>query len=134
MDELTLKDFKEAVDTAINGQITNIAPFGVSGDDIVLSGTRSNGRVSLVSVRKYCDSIELLITDVNGVFLTYQKYYIPFGVEYIANKFYEIWHEMKEFIKRDMKQEIKEVIAENAEKSIGFAILEAAFSKEVAHE
>jgi hypothetical protein len=126
MKVLTINDFTEAVKQIIGAEITTIAPLGASSDDVVLSGTRRNekgNRESLVSLRKYCSEAELLITDKNGRFLTYQKYGTVLGVEYISQKFYAAWQELSGFIETEVNEKNDVVFSKEAKLTKGFEIL-----------
>jgi hypothetical protein len=131
MKELTLNDFAEGVKKIIGAEITNVAPLGASSDDIILSGTRRNvegQRESLVSLRKYCSEAELLITDKKGRFLTYQKYGIVLGVEYISRKFYAAWQELSGLIDTEVDGENEVVFSNEVKFTGGFKILQLAHS------
>ena len=54
-------------------------------------------RVSLVSLRNYCGSLEMLVTDRNGLFLTYTK--IDGGsTEEVIRRMYKLFLDCKPFI------------------------------------
>ncbi|MDQ0062359.1 hypothetical protein [Paenibacillus harenae] len=137
MKQLTITDFVNGVEVITGGRITSVAPLGYSGNDLVLDGQRRNEsgkRESLVSLRRYCDTAELLITDKEGRFLTYQKYHFVLGTPFIAHKFFEAWNELSDFIEKDMNEDVETVFAKDATWSVGFRILALANSATEATE
>jgi hypothetical protein len=121
-------DFYNAVSRCVNGKITSIAPLGMAGDAIILSGGSSDktSRVSQVSVRLYCKSTELLLTDVNGSFIFYGKLDNSFGAAYIAKE----WHRLYKRHKKDlygMLNAAKTKYSKHPKLSIGFKMIDAYF-------
>ena len=100
--ELTPQDFKEAAQTVIDGGFTSHAPLGASGDRVVLSGTNQHGsRQSIVSVRLHSGGVELLLTTTHGDFVFYGKYHASLGSDFIGQKHYECWKEMRQYVESD---------------------------------
>lgn len=115
LDDITVEDFKLAIYTAMNSGINHVAPLGCSGDNFFLYGRfipseeSSDGawhRESQVTIRNYCGTPELLITDKEGSFLFYGKI---FGeLDFVANEYFRIFTLFKDKICRVVdKTEIK---------------------------
>lgn len=126
--QLRKKDFKDAIDIALNGGHTSVAPLGMSGDTILLHNLgekKSNGcyeRVQQVSIRLYCGDPELLITNNKGSFLFYGRYDIRMGRDFILKEYYRIFKLLRKQIPLEHKEKDL-TINEDAKQSIGFAIL-----------
>lgn len=82
LDDITLEYFKMVAITCMNSGINSICPFGCSGDNFMLYGKfikaeeSEDGnwhRKSMVSLRNYFGSLEMLVTDKKGRFLVYSK-------------------------------------------------------------
>lgn len=70
LDDITLDYMKEMAIITMNSGINNFAIVGCSGDTYYLYG---ESRRAEVSFRNYCGTLELLITDLNGRFIIYNK-------------------------------------------------------------
>ena len=91
MNKLRATKFKAACIHVLSAGITKTALLGASGDKVVLSGTSKGDRSSCVSIRLHNSHIELLITDVSGNFLCYNKYHKNLGVDFIARTHYQTY-------------------------------------------
>ena len=118
--KLTLNDFIKGVKTIDNSKIKSVAPLGMSGDTVYLSG---NNRVSEVSLRKYNNSCELLITDENGTFLTYSKLHLSLSVDYISQKWFDLYKELEPLINTSIDDYNIE-LSNNYKLSNGFELLQ----------
>lgn len=135
LDKVTPDLFREAILLAYSGGITSIAPLGQSGDTIILFDFpnkqerygRPVGRPSQISVRNYCGDAELLITDAGGDFLFYGRFHINLGFDFVVDEYYRIFEQVKDRIldSIDKRNDITEVISENAQKTEGFGMLAA---------
>ncbi|NMB70171.1 hypothetical protein GYA27_03155 [candidate division WWE3 bacterium] len=83
LDEITKEYMGGVLTAAMNCGISSVAPLGFSGDDFYMYGKFINKdesesgswkRESVVSLRNYCNSPQLLITDKDGMFLVYSTY------------------------------------------------------------
>ena len=108
VNDITLEDFKTAMAVCIKSGISHIAPLGCSGDNFCLYGkflsaeeTRDGWRrQSIVSVRNYCGSPEVLISNKSGKTLYYGKYYY-IGFDEMANEYFRIFTMLKDKIDED---------------------------------
>jgi len=91
--EITVNDFKDAIETCFNGGTLHTAPLGSCGLDVLLYGSREGRRKSVVSLRLYCKDVELLLTDTKGRFLFYGRHDRCRGIDYIANDYFRIFWE-----------------------------------------
>lgn len=80
LEEITYDHFKLAAFATMTAGYTQIAPIGIpSGDDVCLygeSGADEHGhfyRKSLITLRNYNGSLELLVTNKSGHFLLYSQ-------------------------------------------------------------
>lgn len=98
IEEISKEFLKEVITYIMLAPITSIAPLGFSGEDYYLYGRfikhtesedRKWHRESIISLRKYCNCPELLITDKDGRFLFYGRYDVN-DYEFIIDRFYEI--------------------------------------------
>ena len=126
--EITKETFKEAIFLAYKGGITSLAPFGFSGDTIIIHGSKSEktSRVSQVSVRNYSGDAELLITDKEGHFLFLGRYRVDLGLDFLAEQYWSIFNNVKMSILKVVERtsEFKDIeIPENVEKTVGFDML-----------
>lgn len=102
--KITRPLFQKAIFECYRGGIASKALLGWSGDNIVLYGTEERGRVSLISIRNYCGSAELLITDRKGRFLFYGRYDVNLGLRFIAEQYYQIFRQVKDKIETEIEQ------------------------------
>jgi hypothetical protein len=153
LDNITENDFINYVNKIRNDEITNIAPLGFSGDDFIifenknkplrkefiseeeyknLKETGYSGkegydkpvcRSSQLSMRKYGDECELLITDYEGNFLTYSKLNFVFSDEYIGKTFYKIFKDLKQYMGVTIKKIDEDINWKEVKFSEGFDIL-----------
>jgi len=134
LSKITKKTFKDAIFLAYKDGITSIAPLGFSGSTIILHGKSDEitSRISQVSIRNYCGSVELLITDKKGSFLFYGRYDIGMGLDFVLEQYWQIFNNVKVNIKKIMKKtEFKDMkIAKDVKISAGFRIL-SAYQKEL---
>lgn len=70
LDNITLEYMKDMAIMTMNSGINNFAIIGCSGDTYYLYG---ESRKAQVSFRNYCGGLEMLITDLDGNFITYNK-------------------------------------------------------------
>lgn len=79
LDDISYEHFEMAAYAAMTAGYSEIALIGIpTGEEIILHGSQGEfegrfRRTSLVSLRNYCDSLELLVTDKKGKFLIYSK-------------------------------------------------------------
>ena len=104
LDKITRPLFKKAIFECYRKGITSTAPLGWSGDNILLYGNEEGHRVSVISIRNYCGSAELLITDKKGHFLFYGRYDVNLGLEFIAEQYYQIFRLVKHKIEAEIEQ------------------------------
>ena len=111
INDITLEDFKSAMAICINKGVNHIAPLGCSGDTYYLHGKfipsseSKDGywkRQSVVTVRNYCGSPELLISDKAGHTLYYGKYY-HMEFDEMANEYYRVFNLLKHKINKSGK-------------------------------
>lgn len=94
LNKITLQIMKKAIELTLHIGTTHKALLGSSGDTIILYQGFSEGdvsRPSQVSVRKYNDDVELLITNGSGEFLFYGKYAVDLGVDFITREYLRIF-------------------------------------------
>jgi len=106
LNDITLEDFKTVMAVGLKSGINHIAPLGCSGDDFNLYGrfipssesTDGNWkRESCVSIRNYCGTPELLISDKSGNTLYYGRFYhMEFGD--MAKEYFRIFCMLKDKI------------------------------------
>jgi len=127
LDEINLETFKEAIFLAYRDGITTTAPLGFSGDDVVLYGTHQSDpwRTSVITIRNHSHDAKLLITDTKGNFLFYGGFDINLGVEFIAQKYLEIFEELKPHIETEIKElsQFKLKFSKDMKLSEGFKML-----------
>ena len=79
LSDITLDHFTAAAFAAMAAEYADIGLLGIpTGEDVLLFGSegRENGkyyRRSVVSLRNYCGTLEMLVTDAKGRFLVYSK-------------------------------------------------------------
>lgn len=122
LDDITLEDFRSAMFFALGDGHNSIAPLGMSGQTIMLHG---EGRVEQVSIRLYCGDPELLITNKSKDFLFYGQFDIRIGFENVAKEYFRIFGFLKELIPQESQYDKKIIVADDAHKTIGFAMLDA---------
>lgn len=88
INEVTRELFAEAVRLCFRDGIKERAPLGYRGDTIMLFG---ESRRSEVSVFNHSGDAKMLITDSAGRFLFYGGFHLGFGVDFIANHYYNIF-------------------------------------------
>lgn len=130
LSDITLQDFKTVMAVSLKSGINHIAPLGCSGDDFNLYGrfisssetTDGNWkRESCVSIRNYCGTPELLISDKTGNTLYYGRFY-HMKLEDMAEEYFRIFNMLKDKINEP--HNFKEFDTKIAEDSI---VDEAAF-------
>ncbi len=103
---ITLEDFKTVMAVCLKNGINHVAPLGCSGDDFNLYGRffpsseMVDGkwkRESCVSVRNYCGTPELLISDKSGTTLYYGRFY-HMEFEDMAKEYFRIFSMLKDKI------------------------------------
>lgn len=136
LNEVTKDLFEKGIKLAMGIGITHVAPLGFSGDDIILFGTsgvevKGEGwkRRSLISIRNYCSTPELLITDKEGRFLFYGRFDVN-DYDFILDQFWNIFVTLKDKIEfHEEKIKIKEIDWDNVEISEGFDMIKAYLTK-----
>lgn len=123
LNEITIDTFREKIYQAFTGDITSIAPMGMSGETIVLSGVDGTCRISLVSLRKHWNDVQLLITNKEGSFLFCGVYDIRLGIEVVAQKYFDIFNTVKPYILEEFGEFELPKISDNVTYSEGFYIL-----------
>lgn len=104
IDTLDESVFFNAIKDAIDGGVTSAAPLGYSGQDFLLHGKSFRGRESVVSIRMHSGTIELLVTDIRGRFLVYNRLNIDLPIGYIAKEHYRSFNLVKHIIKTKLKK------------------------------
>lgn len=104
LDGISKQLFADAISLCFRDGITSRALLGFSGDTILLHGSEEGGRKSVVSIRNYCDSPELLITDSAGNFLFYGRYHVKYGHARIAAMYWGIFNMVKDEILTVMRK------------------------------
>ena len=108
LESITLEDFKTVMAICLKSGINHIAPLGCSGDDFALYGrfipsseTKDGNwkRESMVSIRNYCGTPELLISDKAGNTLFYGKFY-HMDFEDMSKEYYRVFTMLKDKIGR----------------------------------
>lgn len=103
INEIALEDFKSAMAICISKGVNHIAPLGCSGDTYYLHGKfipsseTKDGywkRQSVVTIRNYCGSPELLISDKAGHTLYYGKYY-HMEFDDMAEEYFRVFNMLK---------------------------------------
>ncbi len=114
LNEINLQLMKQAIYLCYRDGITTKAPLGFSGDDIVLFGEPQypnpkggTKRHSLISIRNYCGSAELLITDTEGRFLFYGRYDVNIGLDFVARQYLSIFKKVRRWIEVSLPQNSK---------------------------
>ena len=106
LENITLEDFKTVMAVCLKSGINHIAPLGCSGDDFNLYGRfipsseTADGnwkRESCVSIRNYCGTPELLISDKSGNTLFYGKFY-HMEFEDLSKEYFRIFNMLKDKI------------------------------------
>lgn len=119
LDQITVDDFKSAMNETLDIGITSVAPLGSSGETIYIHGCN---RISEVSVRNYNGSPELLITDANKSFLFCGRFKLCLGVDFLAEQYFNIFKLLESSILTDTRKvEVK--YAETVTKTIGFEMM-----------
>lgn len=116
LNEVTKDLFEKGIKLAMGMGITQVAPLGFSGDDVILFGTsgvevEGEGwkRRSLIQIRNYCSTPELLITDKEGRFLFYGRFDVN-DYDFILDQFWNIFVLLKEKIESHEEKLKKENI------------------------
>lgn len=130
LSDINLQTFKDGIFLAYKDGITSIAPLGMSGNTVILyeaKEEKQSGRVSQVSLRNYCGSVELLITDVKGSFLFYGRYDYRIGLSFVAKEYFRVFNKVRKHIQKELpKMDLSKVeVNENYTKTIGFEMLES---------
>ena len=149
LDEIGVEDFINYVKKVRNDEITNIAPLGISSDSYIIFENKNKPlrkefisekeyqeskdkeyydkpmwHSSELSMRKYGNKCELLITDYEGKFLTYSQISFAFDDEFIGKNFYQIFIQLKPYMNK-LVDTIEEKINWNkVNYSIGFDMIE----------
>lgn len=137
--DITYDYFKMVAITCMNAGINHIAPLGCSGDHFVLYGKfieakeSKDGkwhRESMVSLRNYFGSIEMLVTDKKGRFLVYSNV-DGMSVDGVIEELFRQFCTVKQLIDQITKETFKDSleISDNAELSEGFEMLKAYYLK-----
>ena len=138
LNKITYELFQKAIFLSYRDGITTMAPLGFSGDDIVIYGeSGEGGRKSIVSIRNYCGSAELLITDNKGNFLFYGRYDIRLGIEFLCKQYFKIFQLVKDEINGELpeKEDFAKVkLNDNCTLSEGFEMMKAYQEKLKANE
>ena len=134
LDSLTEKDFKDSIAKCLNMDMTTVAPLGASSDEINLNGFHGKidgkwHRISLIQMRNYCGSPELLITDKAGNFLFYGQMDAHLDIDLIANFYYSIFKAVKLYITEDVGN-TKVNFSKNVQFTAGFKMLNSIFRNE----
>lgn len=115
INDIKLDDFKTAMAVCLKAGVNHIAPLGCSGDTFYLHGKfipsaeTKDGywkRQSVVTIRNYCGSPELLISDKAGNTLYYGKYY-HMEFNNMAEEYFRVFSMLKDKVDkcgRDFKQ------------------------------
>lgn len=136
VDDITKDDFREALETILNGKVTTVAPLGFSGDSLYLYNNptpRENGEGNIswsgcVTMRTWCDIPVLLIGNKEGIWLCCLKINRVMGFDYILNEFHRAFENVKHLIDRHDKHEHEVEFHDDVKVSEGFKILELARS------
>lgn len=153
LENLTKEDFIKYVSKVRKDENTKIALLGYTGEDFIIFENKNKplrkdfisieeyenleetgyfgkerydkpvSRSCQVSLRKYGNECELLITDYEGNFLTYSKLNFCFDDKYIGTKFYDLFIELKPFIGTIINKFEQEINFNKVEYSKGFDIL-----------
>jgi len=128
LNDIDLQLIKNAIFLCYRDHITSRAPLGFAGDTILLFGSETPKRKSVVSIRNYSGYAELLITDSKGNFLFYGRYDINLGVEFIAEQYYNIFCLVKDKIELELENIPQFQDIDNHDRctlSIGFEMIKA---------
>lgn len=134
VNEITKEDFREALETVLNGKVTTIAPLGFSGDQFYLydnptmkeDGIRKISWSGCVTIRTWSDMPELLIGNKAGRWLCHLKIDRIMGFDYILNEFHRQFENTKHLIDKFDRDEKKVEVSEDVGYAAGFKILELA--------
>lgn len=125
LSQLKKVDFVRAIMLAMESDIALMAPLGFSGPTYLLHGSHGEKRVSLVSIRKYCGSPEMLITSKNGVFLFYGRFAGELGLDFIVDSFWRIFRQVKPWINKDIEDNLRLKLTSDTQVSMGFKLIQA---------
>lgn len=136
LNEITKEDFKKALETILNGEVTNITPLGFSGDHLYLYDNptpRDNGKGNIswsgcVTMRTWSDMPELLIGNKSGRWLCHLKIDRLMGFDYILNEFHRQFENVKHLIEKFDRDENEVAVSKNVGYSVGFKIFDLARS------
>lgn len=139
LNDITLDYFKMVAITCMNSGIANIAPFGCSGDHFIIYGKFIDAkeskdekwhRESMVSLRNYFGTLEMLVTDKKGRFLVYSKV-DGMSVDEVIEELFREFCSVKHLITKTTKETFKDAleISNETELSEGFKMLEAYYLK-----
>lgn len=116
LNEVTKDLFEKGIKLAMGMGVTQVAPLGFSGDDVILFGTsgvevEGEGweRRSLIQIRNYCSTPELLITDKEGRFLFYGRFDVN-DYDFILDQFWNIFVLLKEKIESHEEKLKKKIL------------------------
>lgn len=128
VNDITKDDFRQALETILNGKVTTLAPLGFSGDKLYLYDNRTKGvsHSGCVTMRTWSNMPELLIGNKAGRWLCHLKIDRIMGFDYILNEFHRQFENVKHLIDGFDKEEHKQELSTDSKRTIGFAILEAA--------
>ncbi len=103
LNSISIKSFVDAIRSVDQGGLTSHAPLGASGDTVVIYSCfdEKTSRVSRdrqLSVRLYNHSFQMLLTDENGSFIFHGAFDKKLGVNYAAEKFFEIFEDQKIYL------------------------------------
>lgn len=131
LNDITYDHFATAAFAAMAAEYANVGVLGIpTGDDIVVFGSegKENGkfyRRSVVSLRNYCGTLEMLITDAKGRFLVYSKV-DGLSAEDVVKELFRQFQAVKQLVETETepsfrKKEIgKEIIRLWREKAASF--------------
>lgn len=127
VNDITIEDFREVLETVLNGKITSIAPLGFSSDNIYLYNNKTEG-VSwsgCVKIRTWSNMPELLIGNKAGKWLCHMNIDRLMGFEYILTEFHRAFENVKHLIDRNDRAEFHEPgLAENVRITPSVEVLE----------
>lgn len=134
LNDITKEDFRKALETLWEGEITTIAPMGYKSNDVYLYNNptpKENGKGTIpwsgcVLMNMWCDIPTLLIGNKAGKWLTKLKIDRVMGFDYILNEFYRSFKNVKHLIDREDRVDHEAKVIENVEFTVGFEIIERA--------
>ena len=104
LDDITLDYMKEMAIRAMTSGITEFAVIGCSGDTYYLYG---ESRKSQISFRNYSGVLEMLITDLTGEFIIYNKLN-GLSFDKLVEEYYRQFLTVKHLINTEIDQTFKD--------------------------